>query len=120
MFTEKLTLEVRAADLGWSSTKPPVLVGHSGVSHRFSFLASSGDTNHAFDIYEDVNELNVIDSFVKQLDTKAAVNLISTSGRATPTAEKLAGEYGMKILDASSISRFFDGLLVAAPRGKAL
>jgi hypothetical protein len=119
MLTEKLTLEVQAVKLGWKVIKPPVIAGRSGVDHAFSFVASTGTINYAFDIYEEVSEMEVLKSFIKKFDTGSVVNIICATGKVGPSAEKMAKEYDIRIFDATNASQFFQVFLIARPNGAA-
>lgn len=112
MFAEKLTLEVGSTKLGWEIVKPRRILGNSGVEHTFAFVTSSGRINYAFDIYDQVSEVEVMKSYLKKYDTEAIVNLVSTRGIATPGAQRLAAEYGMTILRPDEILPFFSSALV--------
>ena len=112
MFAEKLSLEVEAAKLGWYIVKPPRIVGNSGVEHSFSFLATSGRVKYAFDVYDQVTELEVLKSYARKFDTGSIVNLVSAKGTASAEAQSLAKEYGMKVLAPEEISPFFRSALI--------
>jgi hypothetical protein len=117
MFTEKLSLEVEARRSGLEVVVPPVAIGKSGVEHSFSFMASSGALRYAFDIREKVNEMDVIGTYVKKLDTGVVANMVCTSGMTGETAKKLAGEYGMSVLKESELANFFAGIILKRPNG---
>jgi hypothetical protein len=112
MFAEKLSLEVGSTKLGWEVVKPRKIRGISGIEHSFSFVTSSGRTNYAFDIYDQVTEVEVMKSYLKKYDTEAIVNLVSTKGTANPGAQRLATEYGMEILSPDEILTYFSSALV--------
>jgi hypothetical protein len=114
LYAEKLTLEVEAAKLGWYIVKPPRIVGTSGVEHTFSFVASSGRMKYAFDVYDQVTELEVLKSYARKFDTGSVVNLVSTKKSATTLAESLAKEFGMKILWPEEIASFFRTALISS------
>jgi hypothetical protein len=113
LYAEKLELEVEAANLGWKVVKPPRVRGNSGVEHSFSFLATSGNINYAFDVYEEVTDLEVLKSYVRKFDTGSIVNLVSRKGTASSEAQSLAKDYGMKILRPDEISPFFRSALIS-------
>jgi len=113
LYAERLTLEVEAANLGWTVVKPPRVRGISGVEHSFSFLATSGKINYAFDVYDQVTELEVLKSYSRKFDTGSIVNIVSSKGTASPEAQSLAKEYGMKILTPEEIAPFFRSALIS-------
>ena len=112
MYAEKLTLEVEAAKLGWKVVKPPRVKGTSGVEHSFTFLATSGNISYAFDVYDQVTEIEVLKSYARKFDTGSIVNLVSEGGTSSSEAQSLAKEYGMKILRPEEIRPFFRSALV--------
>lgn len=112
MYTERLLLEVEASRLGWNVVKPPVVTGRSGVVHSFSFLATSGKMRYGFDVYDEVTEIQVINSFIKGFDTDVSVQIISSEGRATQSAKKLATEYRIKVLSEAELRTFFEEMLL--------
>lgn len=112
MFAEKLSLEVEANKLGWKIVRPPRVRGSSGVEHNFSFVATSGRINYAFDVYDQVSEVEVIKTYARKYDTSAIVNLVSIKGESTPAGRRLAKEYGMTILKPDEIAPFFTSALV--------
>ena len=113
MYAEKLTLEVEAAKLGWKVVKPPRVRGTSGVEHSFTFLAMSGNLSYAFDVYDQVTEIEVLKSYARKFDTGSIVNLVSEGGTSSPQAQSLAKEYGMKILRPEEIRPFIRSALVS-------
>ena len=113
MYAERLTLEVEAARLGWTVVKPPRVRGTSGVEHSFSFLATSGNIRYAFDVYDQVTEVEVLKSYSRKFDTGAIVNLVSSRGTISPEAQSLAKEYGMKILRPDEVAPFFRSALIS-------
>jgi len=113
LYAERLTLEVEAARLGWTVVKPPRVRGTSGVEHSFSFLATSGSIRYAFDVYDEVTEVEVLKSYSRKFDTGAIVNLVSSRGTISPEAQNLAKEYGMKILRSDEIAPFFRSALIS-------
>jgi hypothetical protein len=112
LFAERLTLEVEASKLGWYTVKPPRIVGNSGIEHSFSFVATSGHVKYAFDVYDQVTELEVLKTYARKFDTGSIVNLVSAKGTATSEAQNLAKEYGMKILRPEEVSPFFRSALI--------
>jgi hypothetical protein len=113
LFAEKLSLEVEASKLGWYIVKPPRIVGISGIEHTFSFVASSGRVKYAFDVYEEVTEMEVIKSYARKYDTGAVVNLVTTKGVSSPEGQRLAKEYGMTVLKSDEIAPFFRSALIS-------
>ena len=115
MEAEKLALEVQVARVGWKATSPPRLTGRSGVVHAFSFLAWDGKTYFAFDIYNRVTPIEVLNTYVKSMDTGAQPALICIDEDVTEEARTLAKEYGMKIIPASGIPKHFDSIVLQKP-----
>ena len=107
MHFERLSLEVIATKSHWAVADPPTLVGRSGVTHRFDFLAIDGRERLAFDIYEQLAETDVIRTFVKKLDTRATAFIICPGDKVEEGADKLAKEYGLKVLRSESIGSDF-------------
>ena len=112
---EKLLLEVQANRAGWLVAKPPVLQGISGVTHKFSFLASKWNVNQAFDIYDSVTDIEVLKSFLKKIDTGASVDVICAKGRCSSAAESLALEYNIRILKAEDPIIMIESVLMKVP-----
>jgi len=104
---EKLALEVSASKAGLTLDSSPVLVGESGVGHRFTLLFSSGGRLYGFDFYDTVTEIEVVKSYAKKFDSRADVNLVCLSGEATEGARSLALAYGMRILGPNALDSYF-------------
>ena len=119
MHVEKLSLEVEARRVGLNVIKPPNIRGRSGVEHTFSFLASVGGTSIAIDIYEEVTQAEVIKTYIKKLDTGASADVLCTTSIRNEAAEKLAREYGMRILTMGKIVQFFDSMVLRKHSGNA-
>ena len=107
MYYEKLALEVGATVAGYQVTKPPRIQGASGVEHRFDFLASEGDKRYAFDIYNDVGEIEMLRTYIKKMDTGAETLVVCLSGRPKESAKELAENYGIPILGPKEVGDFF-------------
>jgi hypothetical protein len=116
---EKLTLSVQASKLGWEVVKPPFVRGESGVNHAFDFLATTSTVKYAFDVYQQITEIEVLNSYIKKVDTKSIVNLICVTGKTNDGASRLAEEYGMKVMRTAEIQAFFETLLLKKPNGTA-
>src|SRR5271157_325869 len=108
MELERLSLRVAAAKAGLEVVDPPIAKGRSGVSHRFSFLATDGFHSFAFDFYDEVGEIEVLRTYVKSIDTGALTNVVCLSGIITEKAERAAEEYRMKVLGPSGLAKFFE------------
>ncbi len=119
METEKLSLEIEAAKLGWRVVKPPEVRGKSSVEHRFSFLAQAGESSFAFDLYDTVTAVEVLKTYTKEFDTGVSAYMISVSGNASDDAQKLASEYGMKILKPQDVIPFFRASFVPSGKGNS-
>jgi len=104
---EKLALEVSAAKAGLKPVSPNVLRGDSGIDHRVSLLFTDGAKLYGFDFYEKVTEIEVVRSYAKKFDSRAAINMVCLSGEVTPGARELAKEYGMKVLSPRAAETFF-------------
>jgi hypothetical protein len=112
LFSERLALEVNAAALGLEVVNPPVVIGRSGVAHRFTFLASSGNRYYAFDLYDAATETEVLRSYIKAFDTGVVINVVCSQGKRDEMAQRLAAEYNMKILTEPEIPTFFKSMLL--------
>ena len=108
MYFESLAIEIYSTKAGWEPVKPPRTKGDSGVEHRFSFLGVQGDEGLAFDLCTDVGQVEVLRSYVKQLDTRVKVVMVCLKGRPTEEGLALAKEYGMRILSPAEIGTYFD------------
>jgi hypothetical protein len=107
MYFELLALELHAAAAGLKAQKPPLCRGESGAEHRFSFLATDENLTYGFDIYDDVNQEQVIRTYAKKLDTKAYSVIVSLRGKPKKEVERLADGYGITILGPADIDEFF-------------
>jgi len=108
VYFEVLALEVCAAKEGFEVIKPATIRGTSGIEHKFSFLASKNGRMCAFDMYQDVGQVEVLRTFLKEIDTGATVALICLRGRPSDAGQKLAKEYGFRILTPADIETFFE------------
>ena len=104
---ELLTLEVSARAAGFSITRPPILKGKSGVEHRFSLLVSDGAHSFAFDFYESVTEVEVLQSYVKKFDTGASTRIVYLGERPSEEARYLAADLNMGIFRSEDFSTIF-------------
>ena len=116
---EKLLLEIQATRAGWLVAKPPVLRGVSGATHKFSFLVSKWSVNQAFDIYDNVTDIEILRSFLKKIDTGASVDVICVKGRCSSSAEALAQEYGIRVLKAADPVTLIQSVLLKVPNAQA-
>jgi len=107
MYFENLAVEIYSTKAGLEPIKPARCRGASGVEHRFSFLASKEGRLYAFDILPEVSEMQVLSSYIKQMDTKAVVFLVCLKGSPSEGGARLAKDYGMKILSPADIGPFF-------------
>ena len=114
MYYELLALEIHATAAGLEVLKPPTLVGRSGITHKFSFMAKDDNLNYGFDIYNDVTREEVIRTFAKKLDTKAYAFIVSLRGRPKQEVISLADEYGITVLGPADIDTFFNWMKVEA------
>ncbi len=107
MYFETLVLEIQANKAGWRTIKPPFWKGGSGISHKFSFLATDETFAYGFDIYNDVSEDEVLRTYMKRLDTKVLTFIVSLRGRPRKEVAQLADDYGITILGPADIDSFF-------------
>lgn len=107
MYYERLSLEIIAAKSHWQIVSPPTLRGHSGVTHRFDFVAMDGQDSLAFDICEQLSETDVIKTYIKKLDTGASACIVCLTEKVTEGARRLASEYGLKVLRSDNIESAF-------------
>ena len=113
MYSEKLSLRVSAERAGWETVEPPTLAGASGVVQRFAFLAVKGPAKVAFDICEkDVDGIDVVRSYIKKVDTGATVVVISSGGRRSEIASRLAADYGMPILSPDEVGSYLSTRII--------
>ncbi len=108
MYFELLALEIHARMAGMNPAKPPVVRGSSGVTHKFSFLASDESITYGFDIYDDVTQEEVIRTYAKKLDTSAYIFIVNLRGKPRPEAADMAEGYGITILNPADVDKFFD------------
>jgi hypothetical protein len=107
LYYEKLALEVGATVAGYEVMKPPVIMGASGVEQRFTFVAVEGSDRYAFDIYNDVGEVEILKTYVKKMDTGAETFVVCLSGRPKEQAKELSENYGIQILGPKEVGDFF-------------
>jgi hypothetical protein len=112
MFYEKLAMEVNASIAGFEVVKPAAKTGNSGVTHRFTFLASDGSKTYGFDVCREVGEIELLRSFVKKIDTDVDVYLVCLSGRPSTTALNMAASYGIQIIGPKEAGDFFSKRIV--------
>jgi hypothetical protein len=107
MYFEKLALEVNATTAGWEVIKPASSVGTSGTEHRFTFLASDSGHLYGFDLYPEIGEIEVLRTFIKEMDTGISGVLVCLSGRPSERAREVAAELGVRTLSPAEIGEFF-------------
>jgi hypothetical protein len=107
MYYEKLALEVGATVAGLDVVKPAVLRGESGAEQRFTFVASDSSGTYAFDIYNEVKEVEVLRTYIKKMDTGANAYVVCLSGRPDAKAKELARNYGIDVLGPMEVGDFF-------------
>ena len=107
MYYEKLALEVGATVAGYEVAKPPRILGASGVEQKFDFVASEEGTKYAFDIYNDVGEVEILRTYVKKMDTGAETFIVCLSGRPKDRAKELSVNYGIQILGPKEVGDLF-------------
>ncbi len=111
MYYEKLALEVGATVAGFDVVKPPVIRGESGVEHKFTFVAADGLEEYAFEVYNEVGQVEMIRTYVKKMDTGAKCFVVCLSGKPNREAKELAKCYGIAILGPKEVGDFFSGLI---------
>ena len=107
MYGEKLSLELLASRHECSVIKPPVVTGRSGVVHRFDFLARDGEEYLGFDVYDRLDEISVIKTFIKRTDTGASVAIICPKVHVPEALQGLLREYNMKVVSPDKIEPAF-------------
>jgi hypothetical protein len=107
MYYEKLALEVGATVAGFDAIKPAVIKGASGVDHRFTFVAADGPEMYAFDVCTEVGQIEIMQMYVKKMDTGAKTFIVCLSGRPKAEAKDLARIYGIDVLSPSEVGDFF-------------
>jgi len=107
MYYERLALEVGATVAGLNVVKPPMLVGESGIEHRFTFVATDDTRKYAFDIYTELKETDIIYTYIKKMDTGAEAYVVCLSGRPNEKAKELARNYGIDVLTPMEVGDFF-------------
>jgi len=107
MYYERLALEVGATVAGLEVVKPPRITGESGIEHKFFFVAKNDSVTYAFDVYTDVNEAEILRTYVKKMDTGANVYVVCLSGRPRAEAKELARNYGIDVLNPMDVGDFF-------------
>ncbi|HME18911.1 MAG TPA: hypothetical protein VKF15_04160 [Nitrososphaerales archaeon] len=109
---ERLELRVAAAKARLHVVDPPLLTGRSGVTHRFSFLASDESGSFGFDFYDTVGEIELLKSAIKKFDTGALIQVVCLKGVPTPEADLLAKDLEIRILSPETLIRSFEQVLV--------
>ncbi len=107
MYFEKLALEINATTAGWEVIEPATCMGTSGVEHRFTFLTSDSGHQYGFDLYPEIGEIQVLRTFIKEMDTGISGVLVCLSGRPSERAQEVAAELGVRILSPAEIGGFF-------------
>jgi hypothetical protein len=114
MELERLMVKVAATRAGLQIVEPPTLVGRSGATHTFSFLATDGLRSFAFDFYDRVGEIDLLSSYVKMMDTGVVVHIVCFHGNPTIEAEGGAKDYRIRILRSGELANFFEKRLATA------
>jgi len=107
VYFEKLALEVNATTAGWEIIEPAICTGTSGVEHRFTLLTSDSGHRYGFDLYPEIGEIQVLRTFIKEMDTGVSGVLVFLSGRPSERAREVAAELGVRILSPAEIGKFF-------------
>jgi hypothetical protein len=104
---EALALEVGARSVGMKVVKPPIVSGETGVDHKFTFVAEADGEKYAFDLYEDVGEVEVLRTYIKKFDTGAVTTIVCMKHIPTDGAIALAREYGIRLLSKEGLGAAF-------------
>jgi predicted RecB family endonuclease len=107
VYYEELALEVSASIAGLRVLKPPFMRGESGIEHKFSFVATDESTKYAFDVWQNVSEIEVLRTYIKALDTGAHAIIVCLSGKPSAEGKKLAEEYRLEVLTPGDVGNFF-------------
>ena len=107
MSYERLALEVGAEVSGCEIVRPAVIRGTSGTDHRFTLLAADGARMLAFDIHQEVGEVDVLRTFVKRMDTGVEIFIVCLSGKPRERAKELCDSYGIVVLGPREVGDFF-------------
>jgi len=107
MYYEKLALEVGATVAGFNVVKPAMIEGASGVNQRFTFVASDGPDMYAFDVCAEVGQKEILQTYIKKMDTGANAYVVCLSGKAKPEAREMADIYGIEVLGPKEVGDFF-------------
>jgi predicted RecB family endonuclease len=107
MYYEKLALEVGATVAGFNVVKPAVIRGASGLDQRFTFVASDGPDTYAFDVSTEVGQREILQTYIKKMDTGAEVFAVCLSGKPKPEAREMAQHYGIEVLGPKEVGDFF-------------
>jgi len=119
MYYEKLALEVGATVAGFNVVKPARIVGASGIEQRFTFVASDGPQMYAFDVCPEVGQVEILQTYLKKMDTGAKTFLVCLSGKPRPEARELAKCYGIEVMSPSEVGDFFSNRIaqhIRAPK----
>jgi hypothetical protein len=120
VYYERLSLEILAVKSHWQILSPPTLAGRSGAVHRFDFVAMDGQYPLAFDIYERLDETDVIKTFIKKFDTGACAFILCITGKLSEGAGKLAAEYGLDVLHPGIIEPAFREIVESRSQSRRL
>ncbi len=93
-----------AQEFGYRSSAESSRKGESGVTHKFAYLFESGDRLLVVDVYRSVDEIEVLATFIKVMDTASSCCIVAT-GYITDGARELAGYYGMQLFLASDFAK---------------
>ncbi len=100
---QRLLLQVESEKAGYTTITPPVIKGQSGVTHRFSFLCESNMTKLGFDIYNSLNQVEVVTTYIKKLDTGARCFILNLGETPDEPTTRLITEYRIPVLAGGGI-----------------
>ena len=73
-----------------------VVVGRSGVGHRFNVVAEAyGGSKHGFLVYDKVDEMDIISAFMKRMDTQVNVHMVYSKA-ISDEAARLTASYSIR------------------------
>jgi len=101
-----LDLEIYADRAGWTAV-PPFHMGKSGNCEKFKFLAMDGTYYCGFDIYENVREEDVRETYRKKKETGVYTVIINLHGETAERVARLADDLGISILSREELKTFF-------------
>lgn len=84
--------------------------GKSGVLHNFTQSYFDGEQQLVVDVYDRATAVEVIQTFIKSLDTKSKARIVSAD-EPTAFAIELSGKYGLALDTALDVDDMYNALL---------